>query len=939
MKIKDLFTIIVTISIALPVTACYAQPNRVDSQWEILDVQGEPTARHEAGLVAYKDKLLLIGGRNINPTDEFDTKTKTWTAKSPTPIELHHFQPVVIDDAVYIVGAMTGAWPNEEPLKRVVIYHPDQDKFVFGDTIPQNRRRGGAGAVVYNGKIYLAGGITNGHMDGYQPWLDEYDPKTGEWRVLEDAPYARDHFQAVVANNKLYAFAGRRTSKRTGEDMALTNRHGNVYDFSTGHWQTVTHNLEIPTQRAGNSAFVWNDEVIIGGGESMAQEAAHSEVEAFSTTNGTWRKWPSLQNGRHGSGFAVVGDHVYIASGSGNRGGGPELTSIERLALPEQGDKKDTAKADRTPVYSRWHTLTLSFHGPKTSEKDVKNPFLDYRLSVTFTQGATKKIVRGFYAADGNAAESGADSGDVWQVRFTPGHTGKWTYSAQFHQGDSIALSEDLDIGEPIAIEEASGEFMVVPSDKDGRDFRANGRLIASNGYFRFEDSGNYWLKGGTDSPENLLAYSDFDGTYRMETSKTDGEADTDQTIHSYEPHQKDWKLGDPTWRNGKGKGLIGGINYLASKGMNVAYFLTLNILGDGKDVWPYTDPEDFTRFDVSKLDQWEIVFQHMQSKGILLHMVLQETENETMLDGGDTGPMRQLYLRELMSRFGHHLGMNFNLGEENGFAEFTPVAQNDSQRRSMTDFITKIDPYNHPILLHTHSHEPARGDILDSILGFEPLDGLSLQVDKREEAAEVVKKWKEKASETGHGWLITMDEIGMWHTGARSDSLDANHDSLRGQVLWGTLLSGAAGVEWYFGAHNRYHDLNTEDWRSRDRLWELTHYATDFFQKHLPYWEMHPEHRLVNSKDSYCFTLPGKVYALYLPDSKKYSIDLRGVKGKFSLQWFDPLKGGELQESPIKYIMGGGIRELGLPPTTNSTAKRQDWVALIKTIETGPGK
>ncbi len=79
--------------------------------------------------------------------------------------------------------------------------------------------------------------------------------------------------------------------------------------------------------------------------------------------------------------------------------------------------------------------------------------------------------------------------------------------------------------------------------------------------------------------------------------------------FHHYQPHVVDWKEGDPQWQNGKGKGMIGALNYLSSKGMNSFYFLTLNILGDGEDVWPYTDRNERYRFDCSKLDQWEIVF------------------------------------------------------------------------------------------------------------------------------------------------------------------------------------------------------------------------------------------------------------------------------------------------------------------------------------------
>ena len=594
-----------------------------------------------------------------------------------------------------------------------------------------------------------------------------------------------------------------------------------------------------------------------------------------------------------------------------------------------------TTKEKSTPLtsYEQWQTITLSFAGPETSENGNVNPFLNYRLSVEFTHEETQYAVRGFYAADGNAAETSADSGYIWQVRFTPDRLGKWSYKAVLHQGENIALEDDLGSGVLVSITNATGDFMVIPTTKNGVDFKSKGRIIESKGYFRFGDSGDFWLKGGADSPENLLAYEDFDGTYRMNASDKEGEASTSDKIHAYEPHKNDWLSGDPTWQTGKGKGLIGALNYLSSKGMNVVYFLTLNINGDGKDVWPYANPNDFTRFDVSKLEQWEIVFQHMQSQGLMLHMVLQETENETMLDGGDTGPQRQLYLRELVARFGHHLALKFNVGEENGPADFTPVAQNDGQRKAMVSFLKHIDPYKHPVVLHTHSHEPARTNVLDSILGYKDLDGLSLQVDKREGAAKVVEKWKQKAKEAQHDWIITMDEIGMWHTGAVSDSLDPTHDSLRRYVLWGTLLSGAAGVEWYFGANSKHNDLNTEDWRTRDRLWELTDHTLDFFKDNLPYWEMQPEHGLVNSKDSYCFRKKGEVYAIYLSDAKQYSIDLTETVGEFNVEWYNPLKGGELQQGSIKTITAGSVQDLGSPPSKTTEFENQDWVVLLKVI------
>ena len=922
MKLKHTLPIFVTLFSSLLISC-----GESIGEWETIVTTGEPTARHEAAFVAFKDKLYLIGGRRINPTDVFDPKTDTWTAKSPTPIELHHFQPVVVDDAIYLMGAMTGGWPNETPLEKVLIYYPDQDKFEYGHEIPAHRRRGGAGVVYHQGKIYMVGGITNGHMDGFVPWLDEYDPKTGEWRVLPDAPNSRDHFQAVVVNSQLFAFGGRVSSRKTGEDMSRTIQHGNIFDFETEQWRPVLNHHAIPTMRAGTATFAWNDEIITGGGESAGQETAHDQVESFNSKTGQWVTWPSLQQGRHGSGFAVVGDYVYIASGSGNRGGGPELTTIERLKLPTGNLKAESSDLDQTPVYSQWHLVELAFTGPETDEMAAENPFLNYRFNVSFENSDIQYNIMGFYATDGNSAKTSAEAGNIWKVRFTPDRPGHWTYNATLYHRDSVALIKHPDPSLAVALAEDHGSFIVTRTDKDGPDFRAYGRIEAVNGYFRHHGSDKYWLKGGTDSPENFLAYDGFDGTYRLQASARQGEASTTTEIHQYAPHLKDWQQGDPSWKQGNGKSIIGAVNYLASKGMNVAYFLLNNINGDGKDVWPYSDPTDFTRFDVSKLEQWEILFRHMQSKGILLHMVLQETENETMLDGGDTGPMRKLYLNEMIARFGHHPGLIWNLGEENGPADFTPVAQNDRQRRDMTSYLKSNDPYNHPVLLHTHSHDPARADVLNQILGFKELDGLSLQQSQRENAPEVVREWHEKSISAGHKWLISMDEIGMWHTGAKHDQDDPDHPSLRRYVLWGTLLSGAAGVEWYFGANNEQNDLTTEDWRTRDRLWELTKHALDFFEEHLPYWEMDPTPELINSREAYCLSKEGEVYAVYLPKVQNSTIDLKSTDGKFTIHWYDPLQGGALQKGSVASVTSGGTQALGLPPGSHN----QDWVVLVK--------
>lgn len=626
--------------------------------------------------------------------------------------------------------------------------------------------------------------------------------------MLPDAPHKRDHFAAAVVGDRLYAFGGRQSNHALGNNFGPSLLFGDVYDFTSGQWLPTDASMKIPTGRSGSMAMAWGKELIIAGGESDRQVPAHAEVQAYDTQTGRWRAWPDLQQGRHGSSLVIIDGYAYLASGCGKHGGEPELDSLERLKLPD-GDSdhfptvqlQEPAGADSSPRLH--HPLTLSFTGPETGELAQVNPFTDYRLLVEFRSGEKRYWVRGFYAADGKAADTGASQGNIWQVRFTPDAEGLWHYRAYFSRGKNIAIEQDADAGQSLPVSPASGQFKVVASDKRIPDFRAPeaGFLTVENGYFRFRQSGRSWLKTGTNSPENLLAFTGFDDTYRLDNRARSGEAAPEKNIHRYEPHIQDWRPGDPTWAGGKGKGLIGAMNYLASEGVNAAYFLTLNLQGDGKDVWPYARPDTFDRFDVSKLEQWNRLFEHMQTKGILLHIVTQETENELLLDKGDTGLYRSLYYSELIARFGHNPALVWNLGEENGPVHWSPEGQSDRQRRDMAAYFARHDPYRHPVFLHTHSTAEEKDEILTPLLGNKHLAGLSLQVADRFSVHQQTRKWRSLSEQAGAPWAMTMDEIGQWHTGAVPDAYAGGHTSLRRHALWGHLLGGGAGVEWYFGA------------------------------------------------------------------------------------------------------------------------------------------
>ncbi|SHN31307.1 protein of unknown function [Cyclobacterium lianum] len=621
----------------------------------------------------------------------------------------------------------------------------------------------------------------------------------------------------------------------------------------------------------------------------------------------------------------------------------------------------------------KWHPVTVTFEGPEASETDEYNPFSGYRLNVTFRHesGRIALLVPGYFAADGNAAETSATSGNKWRVHFTPPTTGQWTYTASFRMGENIAVNTSSSAGEPLSFNGASGTFTIADTDKSGPDHRAKGMLrYVGEHYLRF-DNGDWFMKGGADAPETLLGYADFDGTYTHSgltkdygdnliwgsTQHKDGRGAT--PLKKYEAHIQDWKKGDPTWKDNKGKGLIGALNYLHSKGMNALSFLTLSAGGDGKNIWPWISHTEVDRYDVSKLAQWEMVFTHGDHLGMFLHFKTHENENDQLLNGGKLGPERKLYYRELIARFAHHHALNWNLGEEHDLWE----ELNDPDQlnaKSDAGYIHSLDPYDHPVVSHTFPGQYQQA--YTPLLGFEYFEGPSIQTNSMRpwHNFDVISYWVNASRRAGRRWNVSMDEAGTGGLGVTTDDYDDNYNQDEARATyWATIAAGGDGVEWYFGYSEEQNDLNMEDWRSRDALWDYTRHAMNFYKdNNIPFWEMENANNLTRSEKDFVFTQNGELYVIYLPAGGGSALNLQGNSGTYTVDWFNPRTGGNLQKGKemiieetysrepasvlsalpnIKKprIQGGNVTEvtgpgwvnLGIPPED----VKEDWVILVR--------
>jgi hypothetical protein len=333
----------------------------------------------------------------------------------------------------------------------------------------------------------------------------------------------------------------------------------------------------------------------------------------------------------------------------------------------------------------RWHKVTLTLDGPTASEGGTPNPFMDYRMNVTFsntTSGLTYKVP-GYFAADGNAAETSATSGNKWRAHLSPDDTGTWTYTISFRSGANVSVDASATAGSALApYDGVSGSFNIAETDKTGRDFRGKGRLkYVNKHHLRFAD-GTYFVKAGADAPENFLAYDDFDNTPTPAVAARAG--------------ARTCRTGMPATRleGHAGQGHHWRDQLSLREGLQRAVVPHLQLQRRRQERVPVCEPR---RPDADGLLEAGSVGDRVRAgrqDGGVSAFQDPGTENDQDMDGGALGNERKLYYRELIARFGHHLALNWNLGEEN--------TNTDAQRKAFAQFFYDHDPYRHHVVLHT---------------------------------------------------------------------------------------------------------------------------------------------------------------------------------------------------------------------------------------------
>ena len=75
-----------------------------------------------------------------------------------------------------------------------------------------------------------------------------------------------------------------------------------------------------------------------------------------------------------------------------------------------------------------------------------------------------------------------------------------------------------------------------------------------------------------------------------------------------------------------------------------------------------------------------------------------------------------------------------------------------------------------------------------------------------------------------------------------------------------------------------------------------------------------------------FCFAKEGEVYVIYREKGDDINLDLSNQPGDYFVKWYDPCKGGDLQDGSLKKVTGGGNVSLGQAPRDKS----KSWAIVV---------
>lgn len=177
-----------------------------------------PRGRGAGAAVVLDGKIHLVGGAtswngertSIGWHEVYDPKTDSWSRLQPLPGARDHLGMVAYKGRLHVVGGRFNVSSFNTDMH--VAYLPDQDNWELRAPMPT--ARSAHGLVVYRDRFFAMGGEAGLSINHKTLWakvygqMESYDPATNTWQQHAPMPTPRHGPGAAVIGDAIYTVAG-----------------------------------------------------------------------------------------------------------------------------------------------------------------------------------------------------------------------------------------------------------------------------------------------------------------------------------------------------------------------------------------------------------------------------------------------------------------------------------------------------------------------------------------------------------------------------------------------------------------------------------------------------------------------------------------------------------------------------------------------------------
>ncbi|KAM8933395.1 kelch-like protein 41 [Pelodytes ibericus] len=187
-----------------PLQSYFFQLDSIAGEW--VGLPPLPSARCLFGLGEAENCIYVIAGKDLQSEESldsvfcYDSKAVAWKEEKKLPLKVYGHSAVSHNGLIYSLGGKTD---DKKCTGRMFVFNPKKGD--WKDLPPMRTARSMFGVTVHNGKIFVAGGVTE---EGLTASVEAYDIASNKWETITEFPQERSSINMTSLAGSLYAIGG-----------------------------------------------------------------------------------------------------------------------------------------------------------------------------------------------------------------------------------------------------------------------------------------------------------------------------------------------------------------------------------------------------------------------------------------------------------------------------------------------------------------------------------------------------------------------------------------------------------------------------------------------------------------------------------------------------------------------------------------------------------